>query len=167
MGFWSGIKHALNSTLGTANFQPLDEIIKSQRTYGASDTVLAVLGSEIGLGLTTSLVKVPNIKFVSTATGSIRIKTALDFMMNKSGNGEADVYIYKNGTLFKTISYNIPSIGAAQQLFAQIMSLDIPIEKGSEYTFYVKIPQRATVTLQSIQLCGQIVDLSMLEYTTY
>ena len=28
MGIWAGIKHALNSSLGTENFMPLDEIMK-------------------------------------------------------------------------------------------------------------------------------------------
>lgn len=32
MGFWSGIKHALNSTLGTSSFSPLDKIVNKEST---------------------------------------------------------------------------------------------------------------------------------------
>ena len=32
MGIWSGIKHALNDTLGTSSFQPLNQIVKSVET---------------------------------------------------------------------------------------------------------------------------------------
>lgn len=32
MGIWAEIKYALNSTLGTSNFSPVDEIIKNGNT---------------------------------------------------------------------------------------------------------------------------------------
>lgn len=29
MGFWTAVKYALNRTIGTANFSPLDEIVRN------------------------------------------------------------------------------------------------------------------------------------------
>lgn len=40
MSFWTGIKHALNSTLGKSDFQPLDKIIKNNAMFVKGDTVL-------------------------------------------------------------------------------------------------------------------------------
>ncbi len=39
MGLWSGIKHAINSTLGTAGFSPLDEIVKTRAAQTTVDTI--------------------------------------------------------------------------------------------------------------------------------
>ena len=168
MGIWTGLKRAVNSTLGTANFQPLDEIIKSQRTYGASDTPLAVLGADMGFQLSTSTVQVPKIKFVPKITGSIRIKTTMKFAIQPGRRGIAYIYVYKNGNAFATISYDVAGSSDGMVNITESRDSDIPIEKGSEYTFYVKNQTTyATTTLQSIQLCAEVVDLSMLEYITY
>ena len=37
MGLWAGIKRALNSTLGTTEFEPLDKIILGSKALKASD----------------------------------------------------------------------------------------------------------------------------------
>ena len=51
MGLWSAIKHAMNSTLGTSEFEPLDKIIKGQRIYVATDsfTLLKLSGNPLDL----------------------------------------------------------------------------------------------------------------------
>ena len=40
MGIWKEIKHALNSTLGTDKFEPLDKMITTGRTLVPSDDLL-------------------------------------------------------------------------------------------------------------------------------
>lgn len=43
MSIWAGIKHALNSTLGTSDFKPLDQLIIGERAFVASDTAYSVM----------------------------------------------------------------------------------------------------------------------------
>lgn len=45
MGFWSGIKHALNSTLGTSGFSPLDKIVKDS-THIVDENVKRLRGGK-------------------------------------------------------------------------------------------------------------------------
>lgn len=46
MGIWAGIKHALNSTLGTNDFQPLDQQIRNNKILMASNELYATLPTE-------------------------------------------------------------------------------------------------------------------------
>ena len=46
MGIWAGIKYALNSTLGTNYFQPLDQQIRNNKILMASNELYATLPTE-------------------------------------------------------------------------------------------------------------------------
>lgn len=46
MGIWTGIKYALNSTLGTNYFQPLDQQIRNNKILMASNELYATLPTE-------------------------------------------------------------------------------------------------------------------------
>lgn len=45
MGLWSGIKHALNSTLGTSGFKPLDQLINENTNTKTTAVQTAITGS--------------------------------------------------------------------------------------------------------------------------
>lgn len=167
MGFWSGIKHALNSTLGTADFQPLDKIIKSQRTYGPSDDVLVTLASGLSMTITSTLKKVPNVKFVPLVDGTLKVMANVTIVV--SGLGEStSIYfqIYKNGESYLSKSIGKTGTASGAQRSTQTLEINCPIEKGATYEFYTYVSGSNSI-LNNLELGGQIVDLSMLEYTTY
>lgn len=71
---WAGIKHALNSTLGTSSFKPLNTLIidaiKGQRTLAPSDTVLRIISN--GVYVFNGVVDVPT-TFSPKTSGAIRL----------------------------------------------------------------------------------------------
>ena len=115
MGIWIGIKRALNSTLGTTKFKPLDKILKDSMYLVASDTVLYNIGRANGLRgqEKTFFEKTINvngtIRFVATDSSSL--SSSYDY-----------VRIYKNNTLVKTIPYTTSN---------GLPITDITVEKGS------------------------------------
>ena len=48
MGFWAGIKYALNSSIGTPDFKPLDKILNESSYIVATDDVLYNIGNVEG-----------------------------------------------------------------------------------------------------------------------
>ena len=163
MGFWSGIKHAINSTLGTADFQSLDKIIKSQRSYAASDSILAILGTnmEINGNGRGKPVLIENISVNSSVEGSLRVKgifkgwTTYDTM--------ACLMVYEDGKEIASSSKENPLTGEDYEI-----EVDFSIKKGKTYTFYIAMVNGSTnPRIDDLKLCGQVVDLSMLEYTTH
>ena len=143
MGFWAGIKHALNSTLGTEDFIPLDKLIKGQRTLAASDATIAVLVNST-TAITNQEVKY---SFVPKTKGAVRI---IANGYNSSGSSNAYIKIYKNGTQTALLE-----IGTG----TQIRSIDISVTKSSVYTF--EITKYAYI--YNLYIGAQIVDGSLFE----
>ena len=106
MGFWSGIKHALNSTLGTEEFQPLDKIILGSKGLVASDNLYVSLYSS---NLTTKLLDVGYTADVLKMrwSGSIRLNISaivfsvrtsyIDITVNGVNYGRFSVPVDSNG----------------------------------------------------------------------
>lgn len=114
MSFWAGIKHALNSTLGTSNFKPLDAIIKEQ-INGAVDE----LTSEITSGQTRVISDIGNTVVAQTrivasddayatiAGGSVETKpvnTEVSYILPKKLKMTRPGSIRISGTLSRTNS---------------------------------------------------------------
>jgi hypothetical protein len=165
MGLWTGIKYALNSTLGTKDFQPLDEIIKGQRTYGPSDDVLVLLGPSTPVFVEYDEPEkvIPNIQFKALVNGTVRVKCFAE-IQGAGLNGRAVTAYFrvrKDGNTYLSSSATNPNY---DQLSEEII-IDCPIEKGSVYTFSAST-SNGNAGFGHITICGQIVDLSMIEYTT-
>lgn len=170
MGFWVGIKKALNSTVGTSDFQSLDKIIKSQRTYTVSDETLVTLISNKSISATTTKTKLSNASFTSLVNGTLRIKSIIG--INVYDNSVYAYFeIYKNGASYMSGSVNHSYYGGSSggtNYVSKVISIDCPIEKDSTYTFYFyKNSDAGSVTLSNLELCGKITDLSMMKYTLY
>ena len=137
MGFWSGIKHALNSTLGTASFKPLNEIIEGQRNLAASDSVIAVVNSNPS-SISGTL--------VTSKNGSIRIMATL---YGGDNIAPARVWVYDPVTsegLLELTAYNANGI---------VREGDIAVKAGKRYGFTVT---RGTAT---IKIGANVVDTSL------
>lgn len=144
MGFWAGIKHALNSTLGTEDFIPLDKLIKGQRTLAASDATIAVIFNtakpSYGAGTYTK-------SFVPKTKGVVRIKV--------DGYGtspnEGWVRVKKNGEQLALLYF--------PEAKRQTISLDISVSKNSIYTF----DRNSYAGVYNLSIGAQIVDGSLFE----
>lgn len=150
MGFWSGIKHALNSTLGTTNFEPLDTIIKGQKRIVASDTPLVIYVNE-NLPISSGNVKDLG-SFVPSVGGTCRMN------INATTSGTNAIEIYKNGSLIHNISFST-SIDEYKDF-----SFDFNIEKGAIYLFKARCSS-GYASIAQVKLCGSTIDSALYSYS--
>ena len=91
MSFWSGIKYALNSTIGTKDFESLDKMLKSNYTLIANDTIM--------------------LKNFMPGDGTIYILKDTpfkrDFTPNYNGNLKASISVYGNSMYVVPIYFEI------------------------------------------------------------
>lgn len=171
MGIWTGIKHALNSTLGTSGFKPLNEIIMGQKQFVASDNLFFDIGSAefrvTAYRVSTQYSKTTDIaKIKFNGNGSVKF-----FMQITSDYGTgATIELYKGDILVSALgSAGWP--GSSEQVSEDTDTV-VSIEKGVEYTL------KATATVRTSAMAGNsytatsnakmqikadIVDLSLIE----
>lgn len=159
MGTWSGIKRALNSTLGTSGFKPLDKIITDliigQKRLVASDNVLAVIvsgSSGIGVG-DTEVVGT----FTPKVSGSIRLfATAKGNTSSSSSNGR--IYLRNSsGT-------NIVNIDITASSYADY-AVDTNITANETYSIVYYRGSNSNNEASSIQVRGSVIDAYTFDYT--
>jgi hypothetical protein len=122
---WVEIKHAINSTLGSANFKPLDKIFDECCGVFASDNVLYDVGTVYGnQGTTPKTLKM---------TGTIRV--ASDGLTSSDS-----LSVWLNGKFAGAVTQQ-----TAHENYAYIT---INIKYGDEITFSSKY------TLKKVQICG-------------
>ena len=165
MGIWTGIKKALNSTLGTSEFQPLDKMIKSQRTYTASDSVLVPLISGASMAMPSTIKKIPGVTFTSKVNGSIRISGQLTYYRSSSTQDMVAVIRIYDDNVGSHKDINVALTGQTDQRVSEAFEMDIPITKDTTYSFGYYVVNAGAAWLNTLKLCGQITDLSMLDYT--
>ena len=140
----------------------LRNIIKSQRKYAPSDSVLAVLGSGMGKRVSgTDWQELDTISFTPKVDGSVKIKFTC--ISSTAAYGWARIEIYGGGKthLIDTDYQNMESATFYPQI-------NIPVKKGITYKIRVSDwGSYSTYTIDTIELCAQVVDTSMIEYTTY
>ena len=158
MGFWAGIKHALNSTVGTADFQPLNDMVADvkstvigQRTLAASDSTIKVLLSTQEL-FSNRPVTVGT--FTPQVNGSVRITG--DFTVTDAiGSGYylvLDVYL---GT--SQVARTLVELSANK--LAYTLTRDLEITKGN--TYVVKVYADARTRANSVNVCANVIDTSL------
>lgn len=154
MGMWTGIKHAINSTLGTADFKPLDKIIEGQRTLAASDSVIqVVLSSTTSIGSNNVVLG----SFVPQTEGSVRIITRCS---KKSSN------INTNATLIvKRVDIDVEVGKITTNLDAMDeynVQLDVAIKKGVQYEIIMRT-NTSGAYVKFLNIGAQIIDTSLVE----
>lgn len=153
---WAEVKK-INSDMN----MPLDSLIKSQRAYGASDAVLAVLlsqetaikGATMGSPLKLASFK-PEVK------GSIRISASVK---RPSMSGASTILVVKKGT---SNILQIESDADVSGSIYQSIYGDIAIEPNETYEIYVYTTASKAGYINSLKLCASIVDTSMIEYSS-
>ena len=156
MSIWAGIKHALNTTLGTTNFKPLDRQIVEQMRMIPSDTTYHSLDGYSHAFTTINTqdtVTFPQ-KVKMTRYGIARFKGVLE--RNQTKFVSATFYIYKNGAEVFKIERTTGS-DETESAF----STDIAFEPNDVFTF--KLSGKSTdntytrrMGISSFALCGTI-----------
>ena len=148
MGFWAGIKYALNSTLGTSEFQSLDKIIKGQKSLIKSQNLYysfpELTFENVTSGKENEVIK-ELIKF--KCSGSCRIVAS-----KITGVSYLGIYVYINGTQVATGS----DVLSAEVNFKVNDVLSIGL------TEYVN-SQKYTVNINDLGIYADVIDNSVIE----
>lgn len=146
---WGEIKKAINSTIGTEEFKPLDEMILGQKKLVASDNLL-VQDMKTRF-YDRDLETVYNL-FKMNTSGSIRVK-----VYGRSINDDGFLSVYINGTYSTGITvettegeYTIP---------------DISVKKGDVIGFnaYSANGRRKDVNVEWTYIYADVVDGSLID----
>lgn len=146
----------------------LSKIIKSQRCYGVSDeNIITLLTNPINYG--DDYDGYFDLNFTPKVDGTLRVKIPIRiYAAANSHSSTLTIKIAKNGEIIESFPYKKATIkggSSTSNTLEEIWDLDIPINKNSTYTVYVRFStSKGNATIKSISLCGSIVDLSMLKY---
>lgn len=106
MGFWSEIKYALNSTLGTKDFKPLNEIIRDEILNGnglvSSDNLYypSIIDEYIDFPTYTSYNKTLDVKLKFNVLGTVKLQGTCQ----TGGITNPTLTILKNNNIFQSRS---------------------------------------------------------------
>lgn len=149
-------KYAINSTLGTDDFKPLDQIIKGEKLFMASDYPIVVLVTNDTKAVGTEYITIG--KFKPHVNGTIRLKLNIESLY---GTGDdLFIQILKDNTVIHSSTYKIKNA-------LSDLSLDINVVANSSYTFQIKRTySSALVTLKNASINAQVTDYNYFEYET-
>lgn len=143
---WAKIKKAINSTLGTEEFKPLDKLILGEKRFVAnSDIVLhSFISERVALDFTSD-------KFVSKLNGTLLLK------INGSGGGSTSCYyhIYENGVEIYKSGFT--------DLNNSLKTHYLNVVAGNKYHIKVTENYSGTIYLTTLQLCGMVMDTNYFE----
>lgn len=112
MGMWAGIKYALNNTLGTSNFKPLNEIVADQANTTVNRIATMNQYAQIDAMFTRGCVKSvqrgksfvhcghdPNVYAQMFTISSVNMNKSVILFSGflTSGAGDFDFYLYMTG----------------------------------------------------------------------
>lgn len=125
MGIWGEIKYAINSTLGTRDFKPLNEIIMQTKDLAASNTLYKIVfptshSQDLSRNKDNVL-----FKFKANRNGSIRL--FMSFYRGLTPRG-ITIRAFINTTMTNSQHYDIPADLETECIF------DVNISKGNIYT---------------------------------
>jgi hypothetical protein len=141
-------KYAINSTLGTDDFEPLDKIIKGQKTIVASEKPLVTLWAS------------------NDENTFHNDDTIVSFRANTSGTAKLSVYGY-NPTPSKTASIvveingvNYTVLNLTSAVASTLLSSSFSVKKGDVMNIKVSSGYDG-ITLKDITLCADVMDGSL------
>lgn len=146
MSIWTEIKHALNSTLGTDEFKPLNEIVAGNWNLAVSDSLYMAKTSEISFNETKKTFTY-NTKLIFLADGIIKLSAPLQ--ATSSAYQQPYVFnIYEDGILVNSVENYVPV-----QSTKSSVSLTFNIKKQRVYSFTL---ERGISNPQSVTPTGEL-----------
>lgn len=132
---WGKIKSAINSTVGTSDFKPLDEIILGKYVLsGKTSDKLNTFATTYSGSLSSSSETALNNQIVMKYSGTIKL--AVLFECISASSSTAYAYFYEDGSSLGSNSVTISSSATVGGEYSAAITLDV--KKGSIYTFGVK-----------------------------
>lgn len=157
MGIWTGIKHAINSTLGTADFKPLDKLFLEQKAIVASDMPFyTIVAGERTFSVSTSGSNILPYKIKMINSGSLRVSVMLRRSISDTSSF---LRILVNDIERKELSSGFND-GSTYLL----KTADIKFKQDDVISFGVGGYKKAFV--KDLTLCGTIVDNSLFKDIT-
>ena len=138
MSIWAEIKHALNSTLGTNKFKPLDQLLldnlglieNADKLYASKTFTNLVLGGENNKDV---LQKLDN-EFAIDCNGTATLQFTFTLTKSKSDRPAwGTVWIYKNNDVVKTGNFSLSDTG----VLSTSLSIDFNgqgLSRGDKYS---------------------------------
>ena len=135
MSIWAEIKKAVNSTLGTADFKPLDKIFTDELAIYSLDSAFKTIDYS----------KIPTTQTKMRYNGAIKIKLTTSEGTSSSVGKETSLRINLNGTFVRNLWATMVSNQRAES------SCEITVQKGDVITFGYGSNQ---TYISSVSLCG-------------
>lgn len=150
-------KYAINSTLGTEQFRPLDQIIIGQKRFIVDETVLCVSKAFTpAKGLTSTAKK--GLKFIPELDGSVKIDTSIKASgVSSNYVFSVSIKIFQNGLLYSEIKKTFEGEGG------RLISIPLNIDKHSVYEFSVSSNVGSNLEAQ-ILIKGSVQDANYFSY---
>lgn len=149
---WGEIKKAINSTIGTAGFQPLDAIIKGQKTFVASDNTMIVLSAQSDKTWNDGTIIGT---FTPKTSGSVRLMAEIG---NDINDRDAGIIVQRDGVTLTSFY--------ADSGVMRVMSADFQVDENAQYTFIIAVSGTGyQARTNYIRICADIVDGSLFAYS--
>ena len=154
MGIWKEIKYALNSTLGTSYFRPLDDIVNRELESSSSKLYKTITTDSIeteGSGVTTTVSK-----FVKMfCNGSVTVKANVNYERLEDDCTFYCNVLHTDGT---NTEYSSGSVYTDKTMRLE----DIKVSKGDVLTFKIKQNKGYSNTITGIYIYATEVQSSLL-----
>ena len=158
MSIWKEIRKALNSSIGTPNFKPLDKLFTEHLGLGATDATLKVLKIE-ETRIPTAFVNIG--QFVPTVNGNVRI--FLEAKTNIPSANAADLLIEIIGSDGSSKSQYFNSNTSEANVYKEYR-LDFNIIKNVSYSVQIKSTQpTGYIYIKNVKICGSVTDPTLIE----
>lgn len=168
MGFWSGIKHALNSTLGTDDFQPLDKIILGMRCLQASGEVYMTLASLEATAVAVGKTEVFSSKQSITPYASGSLKLKITYAPGGQGyGGSSNIFnVLVNGVVVNSVELSTSKSSTESTATSGI----IRYKAGDVITFNAEVSagpyQSLYFSCSAIEILGTLTEYTALNIKT-
>ena len=144
MGFWAAFKYAVNSTIGTSKFRPINQIIDESCVVAASDKLILTksnLAADAEYGQNNYTLC--NVR--SNMNGTIRIRLSSGGMIWGSGS---QVQIKVNGTV-------VGSFSALSEYETGTRYIDFNVKRHQAISlFFTTTHTRGSANI-NVQFCGE------------
>lgn len=156
MGIWKEIKYALNSTLGTPYFRPLDDIVNRELESSSSELYKTITTDSVateGSGVTTTVSK-----FVKMfCNGSVALKA--NFSLNR-GDGDYTLFcnvLHPDGT---SNEYSTNNFYGDKGYYMLLQNINV--SKGDVLTFSIRQNKSSSNTVTAMYIYATEVQSSLL-----
>ena len=151
MGLWAGIKYALNSTVGTTEFEPLDKIILGSKALKASDNFYSRILSKHLSGTVNKPIVIENLLEMKWQ-GSFRLR-----IYARGQNNTGFIHIKRNGNIVYTFYLDATS---DYKEYSTDISFNVGDIIGLEITGIDSIYGDGEANLNYMDIYADVTDLS-------